>query len=165
MSEPIICPNCSNKIEISEAMSAQLAATIRRELESEFAQKARKLSVEREKLAKLGEQLKASQEEIEQQIKNAVEKQRKEIATKARTEAEQAVAIEIADRNQELKETQEKLKLACDHELKLRKKQRELQTQAEQQELEITRRIDQERQQIRKQTTQLVQEQKRIEAS
>ncbi len=60
MSEPIICPNCSNKIEISEAMSAQLAATIRRELETEFAQKARKLSVEREKLAELGEQLKAS---------------------------------------------------------------------------------------------------------
>jgi hypothetical protein len=38
MSEPIICPNCSNKIEISEAMSAQLAATIRHELETEFAQ-------------------------------------------------------------------------------------------------------------------------------
>ncbi len=72
------------------------------------------------------------------------------------------MAIEIADRNQELKETQEKLKLACDHELKLRKKQRELQTQAEQQELEITRRIDQERQQIRKQATQLVQEQNEL---
>jgi len=51
MSEPVICPNCSNKIEISEAMSAQLAATIRRESKTEFAEKAYTLSVEREKLA------------------------------------------------------------------------------------------------------------------
>lgn len=115
MREPAICPSSNNKIEISEAVSAQLAATIRHELETEFAQKARKPSVGREKLAELGEQLKASQEGIEQQVKNAVDKQRKEITTKARTEAEQAVAIEIADRNQELKEIQEKLKLASEH--------------------------------------------------
>jgi uncharacterized Zn finger protein (UPF0148 family) len=51
MSEPVICPNCNNKIEISEAMSAQLAATIRREPKTEFAEKSRTLSVEREKLA------------------------------------------------------------------------------------------------------------------
>ena len=50
MSEPVICPNCNNKIEISEAMSAQLTATIRRESKTEFAEKARTLSVEREKL-------------------------------------------------------------------------------------------------------------------
>ena len=51
MREPVICPNCNNKIEISEAMSAQLTATIRRESKTEFAEKARTLSVEREKLA------------------------------------------------------------------------------------------------------------------
>ena len=51
MREPVICPNCNNKIEISEAMSAQHAATIRRESKTEFAEKARTLSVEREKLA------------------------------------------------------------------------------------------------------------------
>jgi hypothetical protein len=149
MSDTITCPECQAEIEVTEVMQAQLAATIRSEMQAEFAEKARKLSTERDELAKAQTQLADSQAEFNEQVKVAVATERDSLAAKLRVEAQQAVAIEIADRDEQLAKAKSKLKEFESQELELRRKTRELQEQAEQQELEVARTLDLERQKIR----------------
>jgi hypothetical protein len=130
-------------------MSAQLATTIRTELESELAAGRQKLSAERDQLKRQRQQLDQLKGQMDEQVQAALAKERAGIAAKARVEAQQAVAIEIEDRDEQLKSFKQQLKNAQQQELALRKQQRELQQREEQLKLEVTRQIDQERQRIR----------------
>jgi hypothetical protein len=149
MNDTIQCPHCKNEIEVTEVMSAQLAATIRGELDAEFAEKTSSVAAERDRLSKLQKQLDARQSDLDAQAKQAIEKERQSILAKARTEAAEAVAIEISDRDEQLRSAKDQLKQFEVQELELRQKARELTERAEQQELEVARRLDEERQKIR----------------
>lgn len=46
MSSTITCPNCNSEIEITEVMSAQLAAQVRAELEAELAPRKKALDAQ-----------------------------------------------------------------------------------------------------------------------
>ncbi len=149
MNNKVTCPHCRNEFAIDQALSAQLDARIRGELQAEYAEKTRKLSDEREQISAQLKQLEAREEGFHQRVREEVVKERESIAAKARVEAQQAVAIEIRDRDDRLKSAQEKLTEFAAQELLLRKKTRELQERAEQREIEITRRLDEERKTIR----------------
>lgn len=149
MSQQIICPSCTFEFEITEVMSAQLGATIRADLEAKYAAKAKQIAAQRHELDDLKKSLAEKEDQLAQQVQEALAKERGQLAKKLRVEAQQAVAVELEDRQQELRSTKEKLKSAQGQELELRKKQRELEEQAEQQELDIARKMDQERKQIR----------------
>jgi len=149
MSDTITCPQCQNEFEVTEVMSAQLSATIRGELQTEYAAKTRKLATEREELAGLQKQLDDQQTDFDQRVKNEVAKQRESLTAKLRVEAQQAVAVEIKDQSEQLQAAKTKIDTYESTELELRKKTRELEERAEKQELEVTRRIDEERQKVR----------------
>jgi hypothetical protein len=149
MSGLITCPHCASEFQIDQVISAQLTAEIRQEFEQEFTQKAQNLAREREKLAGLQKQLEQQKQEVDEQVKQAIASERTALLSKARVEAQQAVAVDLADREEQLKAAQEQLKTLKKHELELHKKTRELQERAENQELEVARRIEQERKLIR----------------
>ncbi len=149
MSDTLTCPQCQAEIEITEVMSAQLATNIRGELQAEYAEKTRMLAADRSELAKLREQLDASRAGFDEQVKEAVAKERQSLVATLRVEAQQAVALEISDRDEQLSAAKVQLKTFEAQELKLRKRARELEEQAEQQELEVARRMDAERQKVR----------------
>ena len=159
MSTTIICPECKTEIEITEAMKAQLSSDIRGELQAEFKQKAQKLNADREALAKEREQLETSKSKFDNEVKSAVAKEKKALTEKLRLEAEQAVAVDIADRDEQLKAAQKQLKESQTQELELRRQARELQQKAEQQELENARKLDKERQTIREEALKQADEQ------
>jgi hypothetical protein len=149
MSGVITCPHCANDFQIDQVISAQLTAEIRQQFEQEFSQKTHNLVREREKLANLQKKLEAEQQAIDEQVKKAIATERTSLLAKARAEAQQAAAVDLADREEQLKATQDQLKSLKKQELELHKKNRELTEQAENQELEIARRIEQERKLIR----------------
>ncbi len=149
MSQTIHCPQCRTTIELTEAISAELSASIRERYESEFAEKAQRLAADRGELAKLRESLQSQQKQLDEQVRREIEKQRESLVERARVEAQQAVAVEIKDSQAQLKETREKLQAQQAKELDLLKKSRELEEQAERQELEIARRIEDERKRVR----------------
>lgn len=149
MSDRITCPNCQQLIEITEVMTAQLAATIRGELESEFAARQQKLTTEREQLKRQQKQLEEIKERMDEQVQAALNRERSGILAKARVEAQQAVAVEIEDRDAELREAKKQLKEAQQQELALRKEKRELEQRKAEMELEVERKLDAERKQIR----------------
>lgn len=149
MSETIICPQCQADIEVTEVMSAQLAMNIRRELQAEYAVKARQLTDQRQELVTLREQLDAQCKDFDKHLKEAVRAECDEIAAKSLVEAQQEVALEIQDRDAQLAAVRSQLKAFEVQELELRKKARQLQEKAERQELELARRLDEERGKIR----------------
>lgn len=79
-----------------------------------------------------------------------VAKLREEIAAETREQARDAFGKEKADLLAQLEEKASQLRKAQDAELKLRKRQRELQARADSIDLEIERRLDEERTQIEK---------------
>ncbi|MCG8450618.1 MAG: DUF2130 domain-containing protein [Pirellulales bacterium] len=162
MSNTVICPQCRSEFPIDQVLAAQLDEKIRGELQAEFSQNARKLAEEREQLSQLGKQLEAKQQQLDQQVQEAVARERGTIVEKARVEAQQAVAIEIKDRDQRLKDAEKLIQGFQEQELQLRKKKRELEEQAEKQELELERRMDQERQKVREAALKLAQEQHQL---
>lgn len=149
MSGTVTCPHCANDFQIDQVISAQLTAEIRQKYEQEFAQKAQNLAKEREKVADLQKQVELQKQAFEDQLKEAMAKERITLLAKARAEAQQAMAVDLADREEQLKVTQDQLKALKRQELELHKKNRELTEQAENQELEIARCIEQERKLIR----------------
>lgn len=159
MNDTITCPQCQAEIEVTEVMSAQLAAGIRAELQGEFAKKVRTLTAERDDLAKARDALEASRAEFDEQVKVAVAKERESLTAKLRIEAQQAVAIELADRDEQLNGAKTKIKEFESQELELRRKTRELEEKAEQQALEVARKVDEERKAIREVTLKQANEQ------
>lgn len=149
MSGIITCPHCANEFQIDQVISAQLTAEYRSQLDQEFSQKTQNLIREREKVAELQKQVEAQKQQIDEQVKQTLAAERATLLSKARAEAQQAVAIDLADREEQLKATQEQLKTVKKQELDLHKKNRELEERAENQELEIARRLEQERKAIR----------------
>ena len=169
MDTQVTCPNCRSEFPIDQIMSAQLADKIRSELEATFSKKTRQLdtealqlAAEREKMAAMQEQLEVSAQQFKKKVREAVANERKTLESDARVVAQQAVALEIKDRDEQLTEATQKIKTFQQQELQLRKEKRQLKEQAEQQELEVTRRLDEERQKIRATTLAQAQEQNQL---
>jgi hypothetical protein len=162
MSGLITCPHCANDFQIDQVISAQLTAELRQEFEKEFSQKAQNLAKEREKLAELQKQLEAARQDIDTQVQQAITKERAVLMNKARVEAQQAVAIDLQDREEQLKITQEQFKALKKQELELHKKNRELVEQAENQELERIRWQEQERVTLREAALKQAEEQSQL---
>ena len=66
----LTCPNCNTSIEITEVMSAQLTADIRRELEAETNTVRAKLKAEQEKVATAEKKLQEREESIDAQVRD-----------------------------------------------------------------------------------------------
>jgi len=158
MNNKVTCPQCRAEFPIDQVLSAQLDEKIRGELQAEYSEKTRKLTEDRDQLAQRRKRLDTQQEQLEEQVREAVAKERATIVTKARVEAQQAVAIEIKDRDVQLKDAAEKIKTFQEQELQLRQKKRELEEQAEKQQLEIERWKDAEGKKIREATLRKAQE-------
>jgi len=92
--------------------------------------------------------------QIEEGIRSQFDAQSKEekgkIQAQAKREAEQTFQSEISELRSQFEQTQEKLKAAQAGELELRKKQRELEESKEALELEVTRQVDKELENIKK---------------
>jgi len=144
----LTCPECQAEFEVTEVMKAQLAADIRGELQADYAGKLQKLNSDRDEIAKERKAIELSKAEFDERLKSAMAQEREALAKKCRLEAQEAAAIEIADRDEQLKTARAKVKEFESQELELRRKTRELEQKAEQQELDIARRLDEERKSV-----------------
>lgn len=95
--------------------------------------------------------------DIEKRIKKKheieIEEKRKAFEEKAKKDAYESVTIELSDLREQLEEKTTNLKEARKQELELLKKQRELQEKEENQELELTRKLEEGRQKILEKAT------------
>lgn len=144
----VTCPECQAEFEVSEVMKAQLAADIRSELQADFAAKTKRLTADRDALAKEREEVEKSRSEINDRVKVAVDQERVALTAKLKVEARQAVAVELAERSEKLEEAEKLLKASQENELGLRRKTREIEQKAEQLAAETERKLEEERKTI-----------------
>lgn len=135
-------------LELARRLDEQ-RGVIQEKLQAEFAEKSSKLSSAQEQLEKERAQLEVSLASVDEQVATALAGERDKLVEKLRTEANQAAAVEIADRDEQLRSAEARLKSFETQELELRRKTRELEQKAEQQELEVARKLDEERKAIR----------------
>ena len=148
MTNTIVCPNCKNPIEVTEVMSAQLAEKIRSELQEELTLKGKELEKHEKDLQKLQAETAQQQKNIESKIQERVEQQRKLLTEEAKKKAADELAVELQDRDARLKETKDRLEQTQKNELALREKVREVEQRQEELELEVARKLDEEREKI-----------------
>ena len=95
--------------------------------------------------------------DIEKRIKKKheieIEEKRKAFEEKAKKDAYESVTLELSDLREQLEEKTTNLKEARKQELELLKKQRELQEKEENQELELTRKLEEGHQKILEKAT------------
>ena len=99
---------------------------------------------------------------LKQQYENKIEKAKKSIEEKAKKEVQESLNIKISDLNEQLEEKTKNLKEAQKQEIELRKRQRELVEKEEKLELELSRKIDAERQKIIQKTSKEFEETHRL---
>jgi len=99
---------------------------------------------------------------LKQQYENEIGKTKKAIEEKAKKEAQESLNIKISDLSEQLEEKTKNLREAQRQELELRKRQRELEEKEEKLELQLSRKIDAERQKIIQKTSKEFEETHRL---
>ncbi len=125
----LTCPNCDTTIEITEVMSAQLTADIRRELETETNTIRSKLKADQKKVAAAERALDEREQSIEDQIREKVKAKREQLLAKAKQQAQEDLKIELEDGKAQVEELKKKLDQSKVDILELRKRERELKEQ------------------------------------
>lgn len=133
-------------------MRTQVASQIRGELDAQAAARERELEKQRDEVKRQQSQLEQEKAAVAEQVRSQVELARTELLAEAKKEAQKnaqdAVAVEIADRDERLKELTQSLDVARTQELELRKMQRQLQTEKDTLKLEVERQLDAAREQL-----------------
>lgn len=126
MSNVITCPKCSSEIEITEVMSTQLRARIRGELEAELRPAREAVDRQAAELKARQNELDRARETLDEQVRSQVASQLEHIKAEARSKATEELAVELQDRDAQIRDARLKLKAAQERELEWRKRDREL---------------------------------------
>lgn len=148
MSNTISCPSCKTEIEITEAIESRLNQKLRQQFESEFRKKEQSLTERQQLIDKQVAKLSTDRQQLEAELQKRVQEAQADLLATAKKEAAEALDLELKDRDQQLASLKSDLKKANSAELELRKQKRELEDKTESLELEITRRLDAERDKI-----------------
>lgn len=119
--QSIICPHCNKKILLSKALTGQIEEKLRKAFEAEA---------------------KKHEKEIESDYKQKLAAERRQAEKKAR----ESLAVELAALRQQVTEKDNELETARQQELDFRKRQRELEKKEKAMDLEVARKVDEERQ-------------------
>lgn len=149
MSQQIInCPKCGSKIEITEVMAHEIEERLKAEFQSQ--------------LKKKEEAYRQELRTKETDFQNRLIIERKNTEEQARKKAEESISIELTDLKVQLKDERNKREALQIEELNLRKKQRELEDSKKNLELEMLRKLDEERKKIEELVAQRIVEEHRF---
>ena len=153
--QTIICPYCHKEIPLTEALSHQIKEDLRKEFDAEIKRKEQDLSQKEQLLIK-------KEKSLEEDYVRKLKLERAKVEDESKQKAKESVAIELKDLNEQLKEKEQKLQESQKAELEFRKQRRELEEKQKSFELEMTRKLDEEREKIREETVKSVSEQQRL---
>lgn len=117
----IECPKCGERYEVTEALRESIAEKTRSELQVEMEQKVR------------------------DEVAKKIEQEKSKAYAEAKKKAEEALGIELRDKDAQIKEKDAALKTAQDAELKARKREREAEEKIKNADLEVEKKLASER--------------------
>ena len=158
----ITCPNCGHEFELSDALTGRIREHLKAELFQEVARREAGVKKKTDALKALEKQLASAREAMDEEIESRLKARLSKAEQKAAKKLESQYADQLKDLQGELTEKTEAIKTFRKQELELRKNQRELEEAKEAMELEITRKMDAEREKIRLEATQKAGEEHRL---
>ncbi|WP_131781744.1 DUF2130 domain-containing protein [Legionella gresilensis] len=153
MAEPVInCPSCKSEVKLTESLAAPLVESIKKQYQSELAEKDLEIATKEEFYKKREAELKEAQkklnEQIEVQVQEQLQKERLNIAAEEAKKAKYALGNELENKAKELDELKailairdEKLATAQKKQAELLRQQRELEDAKREMDLTIERSI------------------------
>ncbi|MBU1004508.1 MAG: hypothetical protein KJ561_01630, partial [Nanoarchaeota archaeon] len=142
--ETIKCPKCGEVIKVSQAISHDIEIELKKKYDKE--------------ILDIKETTARDLKDKESEIGDRLEKERVVLEEKLKKELKESQHIEVTDLQNQIKEKTKRLEEAEQNELILRKKQRALEEKEKKLELEMNRRLDNERKQITEKIHQEIEE-------
>lgn len=157
--QTILCPHCQAEIALTETLSLH----IRQELQGEFDKKQKEQS---SLLAKKEEELRRDQAAMQQEkqlleksIEEKVKVEKEKMWVLAQEKAKEKINVEFEDLKKQNEEREIRFREVERNELALRARARELEEQKRNQELDLHRKIDEERKRITEEAQRMAREQ------
>jgi len=147
--ETIKCPQCDYEIPVTEVLTRQIRESLKSELESDIQRREQLLSKRNAEIAEKEKQLKESEASIEEKVEKLLSEKAKDIEAAAKKKALSDSELELKSLKEELEEKSKKLSAAQKTELELRRKARELEEKENALELELEKKLSEERESIK----------------
>lgn len=158
----ITCPKCGADIPLTEAVSHRLREELAADFENQRAELNTALKKREDQLEGEKEALEKRARSVEDEIAKKLEAERAKLAAAAARQAEAKMGTELKDLQGQLAEQRDRLKAAQDAELGLRKEKRQLEDAKAAMELDVARKVDEERKKIAADTRQQTLEGERL---
>jgi hypothetical protein len=147
--DTINCPSCGNPIPITETLRRQFAEEAKAELQEELTKQQQALISKEKELQAKEAKLQDSEKEIASRVAKQVMAEKAKLTSEALKAARAEVSVRVRDLESCAAEKEQRLKESERKELQLLKEKRELESAKQTLELDVARRLDSERQQIR----------------
>ncbi len=159
MIQQIKCPHCGEEIEVTETLTHQIKDEMQKEFQKQLEDKEDALLL----IKKETEEDKLKAEKVYEEKLNDEKKKLWAVAVvKAEEKAKEKSNLELKDLQEQLKEKVNAVKQAEEKELEFRKKQRELEDKEKRMELEVQRKLDEERKKVEEIVRKTVGEEERM---
>jgi hypothetical protein len=153
MSENIIkCPSCGNEIPLTEALTGTIREGLRTEIEAGARRKEKELTEKVKELKEKEKQLQGQQDALADEVEKRLKNEREVLKQSAYAKAQEEAALQQKTLEAELKIKVGKLQEAQERELKLLKEREELEERQKNLDLEVSRRIDEQRKKLVEET-------------
>ncbi|MBI5493359.1 MAG: DUF2130 domain-containing protein [Deltaproteobacteria bacterium] len=154
----INCPKCGFTIPLTEALRSQIQEGLRKEFEA-------KASAREAELKRKEDEINRKNREMDDTISRRLTLERAKIAEQEQRKAKEGIEVELKDLKEAAAQKDRQIVDFRNKELELRKQARELEEQKKAQELEIVRKLDSEREKIRRETLEMFSEEHRLRDS
>jgi hypothetical protein len=152
MSDQLItCPHCQKKIPLNQALSHQIKKQLTEELTASQNQELEAFRQEKAKLKEEKTKLAEQEKNLAVKLEEQLELEKKKLWQKAQLHAKEQSEKQVKELAEQLSESKKKQAESEQHELELRKQARELEERGRKIELELVRRLDEERHKLMEQ--------------
>jgi hypothetical protein len=162
MEDRIRCPHCGTDIPLSKALSNKIEEGIRKEYEAKAKERDHRMRAREVSLEKERKELDAARQETDRVVAEKLRTASEALLKEAREKAKEELQVELKDLKEESAEQARQLETARKAELELRKKTRELEEGKKNLDLELARRLDEERGKERQKTIEMFSEEHRL---
>ena len=148
----ITCPGCGVEVPVNEAIERQVAERTRQEMNESLLEQRTQLKAREVELKQRQAALEESAEQIDSQVRMAIDAERAKLIAESQKKAREALKIELSDRDEQVAGLRKELQASQEAELDMRRRERELKEQSERLEIDVARQLEKERDLIRKDT-------------
>lgn len=138
--QTIICPNCRKRIPVSEVLTHQIEADLRKNFESQSKQREKELEASFDK--KLSVEISRSQRQAQAELEKQLKEEKSRLEKQLQKKAEEKFSGELAELKKELKDKERQAADLKKQQAEVQKIQRQLESREKTLETEIERKVE-----------------------